>query len=37
MTNAQVGQAFACWTFKTDAYDWMCRAISIGTSTFVAE
>ena len=25
-----------CWTFKTDAYDWMCKAISIGTSTFAA-
>jgi len=35
MTSAQIGQAFACWTFKTDAYDWMCKAISIGTSTFV--
>ena len=36
MTNAQVGQCFACWTFKTDNYDWMCKAISIGTSTFSA-
>jgi len=36
MTAAQIGQSFACWTFKTDAYDWMCKAISIGTSTFVA-
>ena len=36
MTEAQVGQSFACWTFKTDAYDWMCKAISIGTSTFAA-
>lgn len=36
MTNAQVGQSFACWTFKTDAYDWMCKAISIGTSSFAA-
>jgi len=34
MTNAQVGQSFGCWTFKTDAYDWMCKSISIGTSTF---
>jgi hypothetical protein len=36
MTAAQVGQCFACWTFKTDAYDWMCKAIAIGTSTFAA-
>jgi len=36
MTAAQVGQSFACWTFKTDAYDWMCKAIAIGTSTFAA-
>lgn len=36
MTAAQVGQSFACWTFKTDAYDWMCKGISIGTSTFAA-
>jgi hypothetical protein len=36
MTAAQIGQSFACWTFKTDAYDWMCKAISIGTSTFAA-
>ena len=36
MTAAEVGQAFACWTFKTDAYDWMCKTISIGTSTFAA-
>jgi len=36
MTAAQVGQSFACWTFKTDAYDWMCKSISIGTSTFAA-
>jgi hypothetical protein len=36
MVAAQVGQSFACWTFKTDAYDWMCKAISIGTSTFDA-
>ncbi len=36
MTAAQVGQAFACWTFRSGspAYDWMCKAISIGTSTF---
>jgi hypothetical protein len=34
MTAAQVGQAFACWTFKTDSYDWECKAIAIGTSTF---
>jgi len=36
MTAAQVGQAFVCWTFKTDAYDWMCKPTSIGTSTFAA-
>jgi hypothetical protein len=36
MTQAQAGQCFACWTFKTDAYDWMCKAVSIGTSTFAA-
>ena len=36
MTVAQIGQSFACWTFKTDAYDWMCKAVSIGTSTFAA-
>jgi hypothetical protein len=35
--NAQEGQSFACWTIKTDAYDWQCKAIAIGTSTFVAE
>ncbi len=38
MTAAQLGQSFACWTFKSGAssYDWMCKAISIGTSTFAA-
>lgn len=43
MTAAQVGQSFACWTFCTastdetcTAWDWMCKAISIGTSTFAA-
>ena len=36
MTAAQVGQSFACWTIKTDAYDWQCKAISVGTSTFAA-
>lgn len=36
MTAAQVGQSFACWTFKTDNYDWLCKAISVGTSTFAA-
>lgn len=38
MTAAQVGQQFACWTFKTGAtaYDWACKAIAIGTSTFAA-
>lgn len=32
--SVEVGQSFACWTFKTDAYDWSCKAIAIGTSTF---
>lgn len=38
MMAAQAGQSFACWTFKSGAssYDWMCKAISIGTSTFEA-
>jgi hypothetical protein len=36
MVAATIGQSFACWSFKTDAYDWQCKAISIGTSTFVA-
>lgn len=38
MMAAQIGQSFACWTFKSGAssYDWMCKAISIGTSTFEA-
>jgi hypothetical protein len=38
MMAAQVGQSFACWTFKTGAssYDWACKAIAIGTSTFEA-
>lgn len=38
MVNAQVGQQFACYTFKTGAtdYDWACKAIAIGTSTFEA-
>lgn len=36
MTAAVPGQSFACWTFKTDAYDWMCKAISTATSTFAA-
>lgn len=36
MTAAEIGQSFACWTFKTDAYDWACKAIAIGTSTFAA-
>lgn len=37
-TNAQIGQSFACWTFKTGAstWDWQCKAGSIGTSTFAA-
>jgi hypothetical protein len=38
MMAAQLGQSFACWTFKSGAatYDWMCKQISIGTSTFEA-
>ncbi len=38
MTAAQVGQSFACWAVKTDAttWDWQCKAIAIGTSTFAA-
>lgn len=38
MTAAQLGQAFACWSFNSGnaTYDWMCKAISIGTSTFAA-
>jgi hypothetical protein len=38
MTAAQVGQAFACWTFQTgaSAWDWQCKASAIGTSTFAA-
>lgn len=38
MTNAQVGQSFACWSFRTgsSSYDWKCQAIAIGTSTFAA-
>lgn len=38
MVAAQLGQSFACWTFQSGdgAWDWMCKAISIGTSTFEA-
>jgi hypothetical protein len=38
MTAAQVGQAFAVWSFKSGAatFDWMAKAICIGTSTFAA-
>jgi hypothetical protein len=38
MTAAQLGQTFACWTFKSGAssFDWKCKAIAIGTSTFAA-
>jgi hypothetical protein len=38
MTAAQVGQSFACWSFKAEsaAWDWKCKAIAIGTSTFAA-
>lgn len=34
LATAQIGQAFACWTIKTDAWDWSCKAVAIGTSTF---
>jgi hypothetical protein len=36
MIAAQVRQSFACWSTRTgaSAYDWTCKAISIGTSTF---
>lgn len=39
MTTAQIGQAFACWTFQTGTsnWDWACKAISTGTSTFAAD
>jgi hypothetical protein len=38
MTAAQVGQTFACWSARTgaSAWDWRCKAVAIGTSTFVA-
>jgi hypothetical protein len=36
MTAAQIGQYFSCFTFKTDAYDWICTAGAVGTSTFAA-
>jgi hypothetical protein len=38
MTAAQIGQSFACWTARTgaSAYDWRCKSIAIGTSTFAA-
>jgi hypothetical protein len=37
MMAAQIGQSFAIWSYKTAAgYDWMAKAISIGTSTFEA-
>lgn len=36
LTAAQLGQSFACWTFKTDAYDWLCKAISVGSSALAA-
>lgn len=38
MVAAQLGQSFACWSFNSGnaTYDWMCKAISIGTSTFEA-
>ena len=39
MVAAQLGQSFGCWTQATEAgpgYDWFCRAIAVGTSTFEA-
>jgi len=38
MTAAQLGQSFACFSIQTgaSAWDWLCKAISIGTSTFAA-
>jgi hypothetical protein len=38
MTAAQVGQSFACWSMKTgaSAWDWSCKGVAIGTSTFAA-
>ena len=37
--NTVVGQSFACWSFTTGsgAWDWQCKAISVGTGrTFAA-
>jgi hypothetical protein len=38
MTAAQVGQSFICWSARTgaSAYDWRCKAVAIGTSTFTS-
>jgi hypothetical protein len=38
MTAAQEGQSFACWSITTGSgvFDWSCKAIAIGTSTFAA-
>lgn len=39
MTAAVLGQSFACWTQVTGAgpgYDWFCKAIALGGSTFAA-
>ncbi len=36
MVAATIGQSFACWSFKTDDYDWQCKSISLAGSTFVA-
>lgn len=37
-TVAEVGQSAVCYTIQTgaSAYDWVCKAIAIGTSTFAA-
>jgi hypothetical protein len=31
----QIGQTADCWTVKTDAYDWVCKALAVGSSTFI--
>lgn len=38
MVAAQLGQSFACWTQATGetTFDWFCKAVAIGTSTFEA-
>jgi hypothetical protein len=38
MVAAQLGQSFACWSIQTgaSAWDWVCKGVVIGTSTFEA-